>query len=173
MDEIEFDPQVHMANADGTPRLTKAGTPMKKRGPAKGSAPSPRRSTPSARARKSHETDYTSGINGIFQMIALPLAFTAPADAAAVGHHAPQIADALNDLAKERPEVAAVLERLLSVGPYGALIGAVLPLGVQLLHNHGVVPESVATTMGATPKRLIMDSLREQAEAAQEDSVAA
>lgn len=166
MADIEFDPELHMANPDGTPRLTNAGRPMKKRGRVRGVTGPSRRpaAAPGAGgARKAAGTDYRPGINGLFQMISVPLAFTAPADAAAVAHHGPLIADAVNDLARERPEVAAALERILSVGPYGALLAAVMPLAVQLLHNHGVIPEKAAVAAGATPKRVILDSLKAQA----------
>lgn len=36
---IGFDPALHLTNSDGTPRLTKSGAYMRKRGPAKGSTP--------------------------------------------------------------------------------------------------------------------------------------
>lgn len=161
-----FDPELHLVDDSGNPRLTRDGKPMKKRGPRKGTAPSPRRTaTPRANSRKpSSGTDYRPGINGIFQMLAVPLAFTAPADAAAIGHHGPNIAEALNDLAKERPEVAAALEKVLSAGPYGLLLAAVVPLGVQLAHNHDLIPERLAVAVGATPKRIIMEDLAQQAE---------
>ena len=36
---VGFDPALHLTNPDGTPRLTKSGAYMRKRGPAKGCAP--------------------------------------------------------------------------------------------------------------------------------------
>ena len=36
---VGFDPALHLTNPDGTPRLTKKGAYMRKRGPAKGSTP--------------------------------------------------------------------------------------------------------------------------------------
>lgn len=155
-----FDPDIHAVNADGSPKLTTRGTFAKKRGPRKST--SPRRSTSKA-------PDYRPGINGFFQMVAVPLAFKAPADAAAVAHHGPQIAQALHDLAVERPEVAAVLERVLAVGPYGALIGATVPLVVQILHNHDVIPEQMAVSVGATPKQVILDQLNAQGQRMDEE----
>jgi hypothetical protein len=70
------------------------------------------------------------------------------ADAAAISVHAPPIASALNDLAHERPEVAAVLDRILQVGPYGIVIAAVAPLALQILCNHGGIPPGA---LGTTP----------------------
>lgn len=139
------------------------GTPRRKPGPPKGTAPRAPRAR-SGPAPKRGATDYRPGIQGLFQAVCIPLSFGAPADAAAVATYAPGIAEALNDLAKERPEVAAVLEKILQVGPYGALIAAVVPLGVQLAHNHNLIPEQMAVQLGATPKRQILAQLRAQAE---------
>lgn len=108
--------------------------------------------------------DFRPGIAGIFQAVCIPLAFAAPADAEAVSAYAPGIAEALNDLAKIRPEVAATLQRVLEAGPYGALIAAVLPLGIQLAHNHDLIPPTIAVRLGATPKDVILNGLRQQAE---------
>lgn len=147
--------------ANGKPRKSPPGEATKKkktRSSSSGSGP-----RPSTRRTAPKGPDYRPGILGMLQTVTIPLAFVAPADAAAVGHHGPGVAEALNDLARERPEVAAALERVMQVGPYGALIGAVVPLAVQLLHNHDVLPESMAVQLGATPKRRIMADLRAQA----------
>lgn len=170
MSEGEFDPDLHLSNPDGTPKLTQKGTFAKRRGPRPGFAAAPRKAASSS---KKSGTDYRPGINGIFQMVAVPLAFKAPADAAAVGHHGPNIAEALNELAKERPEVAAVLERLLAVGPYGLVISATLPLVLQILHNHDVIPEQMAVAVGATPKQEILRQMGVTPEVKEEHDVAA
>ena len=132
---------------------------------AKKTAAAPAKKTAAApRGRKPKKPDYTEGINGLFQLVSVPLAFTAPADAYAVAAHGPNISKAVNDLAQERPEVAAVLDKVLKVGPYGALLGAVIPLAVQIMHNHNVIPEQMATQLGAHPKREIDAYLKQQAE---------
>jgi hypothetical protein len=77
------------------------------------------------------------------------------ADAAAITIHAPNIASALNQLAQERPEIAAVLERVLQVGPYGVLIAAVAPLALQILANHGALPEGA---LGTIPQKQLIAS---------------
>lgn len=131
--------------ADGTPRA-KPGRPPN---PGSGSA---RKSSPSSGARKTGAkgaTDYRPGIEGIFQLVALPLAFKFPADAIVVTTYAPGIAEALNDLAALKPEVAAALDRVLSAGPYGALLAACLPMVIQLLVNHDVIPVDSVRSFGA------------------------
>lgn len=167
MPDETFDPIIHAANEDGTPKLTKDGAFAKKRGRKPGSTSSAGGSMPrkSAKAKApAGSVDYRPGILGMFQMIALPLAFKAPADAYAVGIHAEPIAEALNQLSLDRPEVAAVLEKILQVGPYGLLISALVPFGVQLMHNHNVIPEQMAVQMGATPKRIIIEELTLQSQ---------
>lgn len=90
-------------------------------------------------------TDYREGILGMIQIPAFGLAMAGAKnpvlamDSAAISHHAPPIAEALNNLAQKKPEVAAALDRVLAVGPYGEIIAAVLPLALQLMANHGIV----------------------------------
>lgn len=153
-----FDPQVHAADKDGNPSLNKDGSFRKKRRDAGGRAGTPRAKssvTPSAQHRR-----YEEGVQGLFQIPAMALAFVSPVDGFCVAHHTPPISKAVADLAVDRPEVAAALDRVLAVGPYGALIGAILPLAVQLMHNHDMVPESMAKAMGATPKKDIERHLK-------------
>lgn len=163
----EFDPEVHATETDGRPKVTRDGRLAKKRGPkSTGAAPraaSPRRPS-SSRTRSTSSRpkapDFRPGINGMFQLLAAPLAFVQPLDAYAVATHGPNIAEALNDLAQERPEIAVVLQRILAVGPYGALLAATVPLVVQLLHNHDVIPEQAATGIpGVAPKSELLNVL--------------
>jgi hypothetical protein len=150
------------------------GTPRGKPGPKKSTGPTPTRpaaaAPPKRPAAKKGTTDYRPGINGLLQIAAFPLALAGKArpvfalDAAAIAIHGPNVAEALNAIAQERPEVAAALDRILSVGPYGLLIGAVIPLVAQLGHNHGKLPEPVAVGMGAIPRKDLEADLRRQAE---------
>jgi hypothetical protein len=99
-------------------------------------------------------TDYKTPILGLMQIPAGALAIAGMqrpvflADSAAITIHGPNIAEALDQLANERPEVAAVLDRVLQVGPYGVLIAAVAPLALQILANHNVLPGG---TLGTIP----------------------
>lgn len=133
--------------ADGTPKA-KPGRPA-----GGGSGEPPRRSAPK---KPKGSTEYAPAIEGLFQLIAFPVAFAYPADAAAITHHSPNIARELDALAQVRPEVAAVLERVLSVGPYGAVIAACLPLVIQLLVNHGAIPFGAVASFGVVPKETIL-----------------
>lgn len=125
----------------------------------------------SGRSTKSSGVDYRPGIMGMLQLPAGVLAFAGmnkpelAADAATVTIYGPNIAEALNELAKERPEVAAVLDRVLSVGPYGMVIAAVMPMVLQILANHGILPSGL---MGTVPKEALLQHMADQAKAQEE-----
>jgi len=138
--------------ADGTPRAK----PGRRAGQPSGTG-TRRRSTTTAR----EATDFETPLLGLFQLPAGVLAIAGmqrpvfAADAAAITVHAPNIASALNDLAHERPEIAAILERVLQVGPYGVLIASVAPLALQILANHGALPEGA---LGTIPQKQLIAS---------------
>lgn len=123
--------------------------------------------------RPKGQPDYRPGLNGLVQLASMPLVMVGMAkpvflaDAAAITQHGPPIVEAVNDLAHEDPRLAAVLDRVLSMGPYGALIAAVLPLGAQVLANHKLIPAGVARALGATdPDALITNLVHEMGEQA-------
>lgn len=124
----------------------------------------------SGRSRAKGGTDYRPGILGLLQLPAGVLAVAGlnkpelAADAATLTVYAPGVADAVNDLANERPEIAAVLDRVLAVGPYGALLAAVTPMVLQILCNHEVIPSGI---LGTVPKEALLAHM-EQERAAQE-----
>jgi len=131
----------------------KNGKPRKH--PPKNTSSAPRRSR-----AKTKGPSYTEAVHGMFQMVALPLTFVNPADAWTINQHAGNIAVALNDLAQERPEVAAMLDRMLKAGPYGALVAACVPMICQLLTNHKLLPPGI---LGTVPKEQIEEQLRQEA----------
>jgi hypothetical protein len=136
--------------------LTKSGKPdgrSRAAREARGQQPTAPGKKPTPAASRKGARDYRKGIEGIGQLVAGGLMFVAPADAAAVILHTPPIAEAVNDLAAEDPRVAAILDKLLKVGPYGALLSAIAPLIVQIMVNHGKVPAGILGS--ETPDRLV------------------
>lgn len=81
---------------------------------------------------------------GIMQLVAfgagllgrLKIAPVLPEDVAAIAMHAPPIAKGMADCAAEDERFARVFDKITAMGPYGALIEAVLPLVAQVAANH-------------------------------------
>lgn len=149
-------PPVYGVRSDGTPR----GKPGPKPGAKK--SPGPRTSTP-PRARsgpaKSVGPDYAAGFAGLLSLPTAALLLAGQrkpelqADAVALAIHTGPISEAVGQLARDQAAVAAVLDKLMAVGPYGALIAAVSPLVLQVMCNHGIIP---AGTAGAVaPDQLV------------------
>lgn len=94
--------------------------------------------------------DYREGLDSIFQLAGFGLSMAGEkneallADGMAIAEHGPNISVAMDQLAQEKPEIAAVLDRILAVGPYGVLIAAISPLLMQVVSNHGAKIPGVA-----------------------------
>jgi hypothetical protein len=134
--------------ADGSPkakpgRRPKGGIPRT----AKIQPARPRKTAaPRTTTKKPAGPDYAGAVMGLLQLPAAGLALAGAknpqflADALTLELHGPPVAQALAEVAQEQPAVAAVLDRLMHVGPYGALIAAVSPLIFQVAANHGLFP---------------------------------
>lgn len=146
-----------------TPPLKKDGTPRQRPGPKPGS---PQRGGRGSRSRK---PDYRPAVGGLLQLVSTPLIILGSqrdeylADAAAISLHAQPIVEAVNDLAQTNPQVARVLDSLTRVGPYGALLTAVVPLAIQLAVNHRVIPHQVAEGLGAQNPEALVGAVRQEA----------
>lgn len=189
----DMSPAFSDAEPDGTdpeaPWGRKAdGTPKAKPGRPKGTPDtSPRTRTAQRRVRvaaaprpkpskqskpRAGAPDYRPGIAGLIQLAAAPLAVAGVrseacrADAAALVLHAETLAEAVQQTAEAVPQFAAVLDRVLSVGPYGALLAAAMPLAVQLAANHNLIPAQAAEAMGAMSRETLLTELQAPAQAA-------
>jgi hypothetical protein len=94
-------------------------------------------------------------------------------DAWTVLHHTPTIADATHNLALADPRVAGLLEKFAVIGPYGAFVAALMPLCVQLAHNHGLLGEQMAVPMGAIPVAQLRVALGDEEPATADENAAA
>lgn len=104
---------------------------------------------------------YKEGLNGLLQLgagITLPFA---PADAAAILEHGDNVSEAVADLAISDERIAALLDKVLVAGPYGAVLAAVVPMVAQFAVNHGMLPAGILGTR--TPEHLVMGLLGEEA----------
>ena len=162
---------------DGTPKRGRGGRPAGKsarrpgprnmggtsRPPSRPTAPAPKRSS-TPRTKSSAAKDYRPGLLGITHLGGFLLNFVSPLDAAAVLLNADELADAVNETAKERAEVAAMCDKLVQVGPYGLILGVGVKIFAQVAENHAWLPTVVTTKMGAVPKGMLIERLRVQAE---------
>lgn len=123
----------------------------------------------------------TLGLMGLGQLGQGILLMTGQyADAATIGSHWGPIAKELANIADDNESFAKPIDLLIAVGPYGALLQAVLPLALQLATNHkliaadallgqGVVPpEVLESQMKAQVYRMQLEAKREQQEALRE-----
>lgn len=104
---------------------------------------------------------YKKNVAGTLQIAGAMMFPVAPADAAAVVMHSENISQSVADLAVSDSRIARILDRLLEIGPYGALISAVMPLAAQIMTNHGILKpgnfgavtpeECIAQVVGETP----------------------
>lgn len=89
------------------------------------------------------------GLKGIAQIGTAACILTKNyADAGALDMHAEPIAHEIAVLASENEKVATIVDRVTAMGPYAALIGAVMPLALQLLVNHDRVKPDAAGLFG-------------------------
>jgi len=108
---------------------------------------SPPRRAP--RTPRTQAPDYRPALSGIAQFSAAALSVFLPMDAAAIVIHSPGIIEAANETAKAHPSFAAMLDKIMIMGPYGALVGAMLPLLAQIADNHQILPTTLTRTLGA------------------------
>jgi hypothetical protein len=55
------------------------------------------------------------------------------------------------------------MDRILSAGPYAALFAAAMPLVVQIMHNHDLVPAEAVKGMGGRTKDEVIADLTQAA----------
>lgn len=149
--------------ADGTPKARPGRKPADGSAPRQ-TAPKPGRKATTPRARVA-APDYRAGIAGVLQVPTAALAMAGrfkpvlAYDAAAIAIHTPSIAEALNTLAQEEPRVAAVLDRVLAIGPYGAIVGVAVALTAQIAVNHKRLPAEAGAAFGAVEPDTLMASM--------------
>lgn len=123
------------------------------------------------------------GLQGIAQLIqGICLVTGQYADAATIGQHFPKLSREVAKVAETNEKIAKPIDFLIEIGPYGGLIAAAMPLVMQLLANHKVIPatgmggvvppEVLDAQMRAQITRMQADALREQQAAIREAKAA-
>lgn len=90
------------------------------------------------------------------------LMFGQYADAAAIGQHFQPVAIELANVAESSEVIAKPIDFLIEVGPYGALIAAVMPLGLQIAANHGWVNAEMLMGHGVVPPVVLEAQMKAQ-----------
>lgn len=110
----------------------------------------PKASKPTPR-KAALDTRLTATLVSLGTMVAAAGSITSPAvqlDGVAIITHAPDIAAALDKVAKNDPRVSAALESMLTAGVWSGLVAAMLPLVLTIAANHGALPANVAAMVG-------------------------
>jgi hypothetical protein len=85
------------------------------------------------------------------QLGSVPLA----ADAVTLANYAKPLGDAVAETAAANPAFAKVVDKITAAGPYAALAGVVIGMGMQLARNHGV---KAAEMFGAVPPEKLLEA---------------
>lgn len=119
----------------------------------------PRKSDSEAQAQAQGQlAKRVEGVNGVFQLAGLACMTTGNlADAAAIGQHGPNVSVELAKIAETNEKVGRIIDRLTDMGPYGALVTALMPLVTQILVNHKVMQPGV---MGSVPRETLEEGLK-------------
>lgn len=107
------------------------------------------------------------------------------ADAMTVGKFFPPVAVEVANIADDNDTIAKPLDFIIKIGPYGGLLAALIPFGMQIAANHrwidaskalgqGIVPpEVLEAQMKAEVARMQAEAMREQQQAINDANAAA
>jgi len=105
----------------------------------------------------------TNGLLGLAQLVQGGLLmFGQFADAGAIGQLFPPVAKELANVADSNDTIAKPIDVMIEVGPYGALIAAVLPLGMQIAANHGLIDAGRLMGQGVVPPAVLDAQMKTQ-----------
>lgn len=98
------------------------------------------------------------------------LMFGLHADAMTIGKLFPPVASEVAKIADDNETIAAPIDFLIKIGPYGGLVAALIPFGMQIAANHGWIDPTAAMGQGVVPPQVLeaqmkAEMMRMQAEA--------
>jgi hypothetical protein len=121
--------------------LARAATPKADK------APKAAKATPRRAPLEQRLSQNLVGLGTIVAGVGSAVSPAVTADGVLIVQSAPDIAAALDRIAKDDPRVAAALERMLTAGVWSGLITALVPLAVGIAANHGVLPASLVAIL--------------------------
>lgn len=157
---------------DGSPRRKPGrpakGTPTAARGSRTVKPPRPA-AAPKAAAPKPSQprkrTNYTEPLGVLLGLVLTPLQFVFPLDAMCIGARAEDIVKIGDNLANDVPRFGGWLDTIAKYTPYAEAMSLATVLGIQLAHNHGLVPEATVKMMGGIPRSQLAAQLAAQRQA--------
>lgn len=163
---------------DGTPKTRPGGRPpgsATPRGKTSRGRPSFAAPKPSSKPKtpSKSKTDYRTTIQGFVGLVAGCATFYEPLKLDGIALHlmAPEIAEVLNSTAQENATVAALCDKLNSVGPWAGPVALVAKIGAQIAENHQLLPYMATRNLGAVPRDELL-KMAGQAVADAEDAAA-
>lgn len=134
----------------GTIDMSAAAAPPKRRTPNTRAAKTPVAPTPEMAPSKAEYRE--RGLNGLAQLgMGLCSITGLYADAATISQFFPPISHELAKVADSNETIAKPIDFLIEIGPYGALIGVVMPFAMQVAANHGWIDASRLAGQGVMP----------------------
>lgn len=142
--------------------LVNSGTTPPPRRPAPKTAPKPKASAPNPDKIRNEREE---AVNGIFQLASAGLIMANQwADAGAINIHGPNVSRETVRLADKYEAVGNAIDALASVGPFTAIIGAVMPLVLQIAANHKRLPAEKLGALGIKDPRVLESEMRTEAQ---------
>lgn len=107
-------------------------------------------------AKTSAHDRRVEGLDGIWQMLSVACVVKKQyADAAAFGSLGHPVSVEVANLADTDEKIAKAIDMISVSGPYAKLVATTLPLALQLMANHNMVPSEGVAQFGVVPPDLL------------------
>jgi hypothetical protein len=131
----------------------------------------PRKAASASTGKGAAPTDYRPAVASAVGLVAFGFSMVGKTtgsdaltlDAATLQLNAGGIAEVMQTAAAESQQISAVLDRLMTAGPWGDAVVLVLGIGTQMLANHKVIPPNPA--LGVLGPEDLLARLKASAEA--------
>jgi len=101
------------------------------------------------------------------------LMFGQYADAMTVNKFFPPIAREVAKIADTNESVAKPIDFIIKVGPYGALLAALIPFSLQIMANHQIIDASRALGQGIVPPEVLEAQMKAEVARMQAEAIMA
>jgi hypothetical protein len=133
--------------------------------PKKTTTPPPKKPVVDPNKAEKLQKEREEGLNGIFQVISAVSIMTGQwADAGAFSMHGPNVSRETAILGTRYDSVGNALDTLSQVGPFTAILGAAMPLVLQILANHKKLPSEKLSSLGIVNPELLEGQMRMEAQ---------